>query len=794
MTNQEAHNNTNSNTPVTPNKEDEDNQKTYQDESNDQDSSQKKESLIIEDDTDSRGSTNITPNKDLSYNLQETRKEKHVQFEARNSTQDLADQESSEEEDEDDDNTIDSNQTSTYRRRDMDKLILPPFTRYQIMISLDKNDPFNMSEEINEEELKPPAQRVRDALISLATQINIYDQEAKIISWKTDPNYTYLDKDNFPEEVAGIATYFQGYKSNIKADRRVYLKVGLHTPNSQELLFSHINTWMSLYGYTFKKCIIQAESAAYIGWLAYSTTFTDTEILRQELIRLSQFEWGFKQVAITNSDKDTKWLQRQKAIGIYVPSKMAEIAKTIIGSLLEAKASSPFDSPDYTDKYIFVRPEKEMLTNKVKQLFYSGMVKRHKTHCNSIHAKLSTDIRVDLDQTFKLKSTGLEISLRDIILDLKVSDKENPLAGTSLFHAVDYVSDSSNLWIDGLPGPGGSSHIFSFYKQTESEAITMINGLGRYIYYRYGKKLATMMFTHDHFRATKGWRYNVITGLFNTPEMRQIKANFQHDNNLRAINILEKLQKEEEIKANKEKKMKAMLNIVSEKNKKLKELQENTKKDKNKEEETVKEDAREHNNNKSDETIESGIAEYVENEQLQEMIQKREDNDLDSLNENTDKCKVSQVEIGNASIASSITDNTNRSDEQSLTDISENTKQSDNTNTSKISISQTILEKIALDDTLKSDEIKQRMKQYQEFQLNKAKQSSEAKIQKVLEIRQKALERKAADSPNKLNTPIDNPNSHNNKKKKSTPSRSSTRLKDIQKKKAASSLNAGSEQ
>jgi len=232
----------------------------------------------------------------------------HRYFQDQDQDQEEYDFENESLESQDDDNTIDSNNTSIYSKNNMDQVVLPKFVRYQMMILLDHKDPIKMTVEQEGDELLSPAQRVREVFIELTSQIKKHDNEARMISWKTTPNYTYLNDTNFPEDVASIATYFQGYCSNLKADRRVYVKFGIQTPNDQTSMQSYLSTWAGLYGYNINKCIIQAESASYIGWLAYSTPHMDTEILREELTNRSNFEWGFKQVTVTESDKEKKWL------------------------------------------------------------------------------------------------------------------------------------------------------------------------------------------------------------------------------------------------------------------------------------------------------------------------------------------------------------------------------------------------------------------------------------------------------------------------------------------------------
>ena len=71
---------------------------------------------------------------------------------------------------EDDDNTINSNTTSVYNNKNIDKNVLPPFHRYQMMILLDQNDPFKITDETEDDVIKSPAQRIREVLISFATR------------------------------------------------------------------------------------------------------------------------------------------------------------------------------------------------------------------------------------------------------------------------------------------------------------------------------------------------------------------------------------------------------------------------------------------------------------------------------------------------------------------------------------------------------------------------------------------------------------------------------------------------
>ena len=303
-----------------------------------------------------------------------------------------------------------------------------------------------------------------------------------------------MNEDQFPSDIAEIATYFQGFRANIKADKRVYLRVGIHTPESESKLYSLLTTYMQLYGYTFNKCIIQAESSTYIGWLNYTSQYTDTELLKSMLVMISGFEWGFRLIAVTQEDNEEPWMKRLKAVGVYVPTQVRDIALTVVGEMFETTADSEIYMPDMTDNYLFIESEKSTKGSKSKKDYYSKMVDRHSTHMESLQADITYGIAADIDKKYEIyddeDGVSFSVSLRDLILDLKVSDPETPMYGEKLFHSIDFVEDNSNLWLEGGKCPGGSCVVFTYYKQSSLEATTMIKGMGRWIRKCYGEDIA----------------------------------------------------------------------------------------------------------------------------------------------------------------------------------------------------------------------------------------------------------------------------------------------------------------
>ena len=90
-----------------------------------------------------------------------------------------------------------------------------------------------LKKEVNDdgEEIKNIPKRVREILKSMCTQMEIIDDEAKIISWRNKHNFTFMNTADFSEDIADIAKYFNGFRQNMQPERRLYIKMGIHTPN-----------------------------------------------------------------------------------------------------------------------------------------------------------------------------------------------------------------------------------------------------------------------------------------------------------------------------------------------------------------------------------------------------------------------------------------------------------------------------------------------------------------------------------------------------------------------------------
>ena len=183
--------------------------------------------------------------------------------------------------------------------------------------------------------------------------------------------------DEFPKGMVQIATFFEGYESNMKAKNRLYFKFCLHTPYQIESeVQKKLDQWREPNGFVLYKCSIQAESACIIGWLVYSLGFTNVKAIKKLLVEKSLYEWGLISNVITSADKNIVWKDRMKALQVMVLSDKAETARDLITSIFSQKAGYK-KCTTFSDCYIFVGNEKQCQGQKLATI-YLAVVGCHK--------------------------------------------------------------------------------------------------------------------------------------------------------------------------------------------------------------------------------------------------------------------------------------------------------------------------------------------------------------------------------------------------------------------------------
>ena len=156
------------------------------------------------------------------------------------------------------------------------------------------------------------------------------------------------------------------------------------------------------------------------------------------------------------------------------------------------------------DRLLFTKPERNMPDDQ-SAIAYKKLVMRQSAHSVSLQAQFSADIEINIDEVITPKK-GQTQTFRQMILGIK-SHSNGPTNGMSLFQSVDFTANSGTQWFNGVRGPGGAGHIFSFYQPLEQEARQMIRGLGIFLAKTFGTRSMIKCFGQDYWRATLGWKW-----------------------------------------------------------------------------------------------------------------------------------------------------------------------------------------------------------------------------------------------------------------------------------------------
>jgi hypothetical protein len=411
-------------------------------------------------------------------------------------------------ESEDDVNTVDSSKSTQYHKPPSDKEIPPKNIRYQLGITIPPSDIGAIQKEFkgNKEGQSKPIDtfsKICKHIKEFITEMKNLDKRAKIISWKDKKTYNILEgggTEELPKTAAGLGHFFDGMR--LKREHGCqFLRFWLHASKSENRLELQLTEWARLAGHSFYCCVIQEEHSTAIGWLLYSSQYTNTYNLSQYLQQTTGFEWRFKLGSITKSDenidgKPVQWKDRQKALIVHVPTNKSKVAITKISTLLQAKLIDENQIPLYFQRYLFIQQENTMIDIN-SRLKYKHILCRQRAHLDSIKCKFILSIDADMDERIDTKEGG-NLSLREMILAIKTRQEGDEWDPVPLFHSIDFCPDSSKVWIGNSMGPGGPGHILTYYNIFEAEALQMIRGLGIFLGKIYGYENVAGCFNKDY--------------------------------------------------------------------------------------------------------------------------------------------------------------------------------------------------------------------------------------------------------------------------------------------------------
>ena len=256
----------------------------------------------------------------------------------------------------------------------------------------------------------------------------------------------------------------------------------------------------------------------------YTNSYTNTESIKQLLEPKTDFEWGFRYNTITNNDKNKEWKHRLKAMSVLVPAAKAAIAESVIKEVFEQKSASQ-KTRGLTNSYLFNNPEYTVKNEREAQL-HSYALNGQEFHQTHTKCAVVISITQNIDSLVYTKHTK-DMTLREMILSIPSQD--TTWGSMSLFRSIDFVHDTSKVWIGTGFGPGGPGYIFTYIDWVEGEALEMIKGLGVYLSAYYGKSSIVRCFNRDHWEANKKWKWDKSSNKFDTPDIRHQAYNVLYD-------------------------------------------------------------------------------------------------------------------------------------------------------------------------------------------------------------------------------------------------------------------------
>lgn len=406
--------------------------------------------------------------------------------------------------------------------------------RYRLTINIPSVDQVKLQALVDgkskEKILTNPDDRIKEVLTSWYQSIQEYDEGARLLSWAEKNTEIIPSPEKIPRDPATRNKYFQNVRASQKGDFRIFANVRVYSALSPEDLVENMQSWTAANSAYFSKTLIQAEYCIEIGWLAYTSQFSDPSVFKEKMEEITDFEWGFKLTAVTDSDKmdnkgnPTPWPKRIKALSATVPienkKEAIKIMNFVFGTNKEdnKKERKRLKIP-YADKYIFMEMERHTKScNRHLNLLMrqtQSMVNR------TTRAIFVSSIIGDIDE--KIDTGVSKRSLRSMIDRILTKRSGDQLANLPLFQDVHQVNDGSKFYLNGSLGPKCPGHIFTFHKDAEEEAVEMAEGLNVYLEFLYGAEAFYNFFTSETWEGTMDWQWDEKEHLFIKPHDKKLE-------------------------------------------------------------------------------------------------------------------------------------------------------------------------------------------------------------------------------------------------------------------------------
>ena len=423
---------------------------------------------------------------------------------------------------------------------------LPPWFRFRIIVNMPKLPDDIVAKKLKGEDIpqeyKNNDLRLLNIIKSFFSHVKDFDQSAMIMEWSsnndTNELQAILAPDAIPSAPSETKKFIQGFKG--KQTGPVYVKLRIATTFSHQDFTLNCKSWMQEHDCSVTKCPIQAENAEEIGWLSYSSQFSDKDYISAQLELVAGHEVGLRLAAIANkSESKIEWKKKSRGLIVVVPMENATVTKKLFTNLFKSRKEQNYENPnpilDLFHTFSFLPLEHELTKMPNCKANYAICLHRHQVHYKSIRAKFTPSILVDIDK--KLSTRVGRLSLREMIMRIKSTDEK--LKGATLFQSVDYTEDNSTIYLpyEKKLGKGEAGYLFQFYQCLEDEAIAMFQGLGVYLEATYGVSNLDLVFGVNHWAENAQWKWDDENKKFITPEELLVKDLLHLDSNAALMSI-----------------------------------------------------------------------------------------------------------------------------------------------------------------------------------------------------------------------------------------------------------------
>ena len=328
------------------------------------------------------------------------------------------------------------------------------------------------------------------------------------------------------------------------------MRVRVITKFDHRAFLINCQSWLKSNKHSLMKCPVQTEESADIGWLGYSSIYSDKEFIAKTLSRAVGYEVGVRLGAIANkAESKVEWRKKTRGLIVVVPLENEHDTRNKMTELFRKKKENNHNNQNNEGVEIFhilsflpLETDIARMPNCAKN--FGICLQRHQVHHKSIRGQFE---KIFIDGiSRKINTLKGRLNLREMILKIKSTDPK--MKGARLFQSIDYIENASKVYFqhDKKNGPECDGFIFQFYQSMENEAAAMIKGLGVYLNQVYGEEATANKLAVHHWTADKSWAWDDENKVFVTPDERMVAELIQLDTNAGIIGIESELLEVEE--------------------------------------------------------------------------------------------------------------------------------------------------------------------------------------------------------------------------------------------------------